>query len=111
MPLPSILSVFETHQKQFFHIFGAKEKNKKKNFQEKMIFIGKNRFLLEKSAIFLRFFTSDFSFPKSFPIQPKTDFSPKNRPKKMIFLSLYMCVCIYIYIYIYKWILNSMGFP
>ena len=39
------------------------------------------------------FFTNNFTFPKSFPIQPKTDFSPKNRPKKTIFWSLGKIVC------------------
>ena len=47
---------------------------------------GKKSGFFEKN--FSYFFTSDFSFPKSFPTQPKTDFSPKNRPEKTIFLSL-----------------------
>ena len=37
---------------------------------------------------FTDFFANDFSTRKSFPTPPKTDFSPKNRPKKSIFLSL-----------------------
>ena len=77
------------------------KKKKKKNFQEKSVFIGKNRFfrgksvfigknrfLSEKSAIFRRFFFFDFSILISFPAPPKSDFSPKNRPKSVIFLSM-----------------------
>ena len=70
MPLPGILGRFETRQKQYFHIFGAREKIRKIFFQEKSVFlkkisvfyreisvfIGKNRYLSKKSAIFLRFF-------------------------------------------------------
>ena len=79
----------------FLHIFGVRKKIKKKNFQEKSVFIGKNRFfsgknrfLSEKSAIFRRFFFSDFSTAKSFLGPPKSDFSPKNQPISKIFLSL-----------------------
>ena len=63
MSLPGILGGFETRHKQFFHIFGAKEKTGKKSeiffpgkigfFREKSVFIEKNRYLSEKSAIFL----------------------------------------------------------
>ena len=79
----------------FFHIFGAKGKNQKFFFPGKIGFIGKNRYLSENIGIYRKdrrffsdFFTSDFFFPKSFPTQPKTDFSPKNRSKKPIFTSL-----------------------
>ena len=69
MPLPGILGGFETLQKQFFHIFGAKEKTGKKirnlKFQEKsFFFFWKNRFFSEKSAMFLRFFYFRFFLPK-----------------------------------------------
>ena len=71
------------------------KKSKKKFFQEKSVFfgeksgfIGKNRFLSEQSAIFHRFFFSDFSLAKSFPGPQKSDFSRKNRPISAIFLSL-----------------------
>ena len=67
MPFPGILGGFETRQKQFFAYFWSQEKNKKKKFfQEKSIFIGKNRFLSEKSAIFLRFFFFRFFHPNIF---------------------------------------------
>ena len=83
-----------------FHIFGAREKIS--FFQEKSVFfgkyryfIGKYRYLSEKIGIYRKnrrifsdFFTPDFSIPKSFPAPPKSDFSPKNRPKSAIFLSL-----------------------
>ena len=58
-------------------------------------FFGKNRFLSEKIGFYRKnrrffsdFFTSDFSIPKSFPAPPKSDFSPKNRTKSPIFLSM-----------------------
>ena len=73
MPLSGILGGFETRQKQFFHIFGAREKIRKFFFQEKFVFfweksgfIGKNRFLSEKSVIFLRFFYFRCFHPKIF---------------------------------------------
>ena len=72
MSISGILDGFETLKKQFFHIFGTKEK---------IGFYRKNR------RFFSDFFTSNFFFLKSFPIQLKIDFSPKNRPKKSIFLS------------------------
>ena len=83
VPFPGILGGFETHQKQFFAYFWSQEKNqKKKNFQEKSVFIRKNR------RFFADFFFSDFSIPISFLAPPKSDFSPKNRPKSAIFLSM-----------------------
>ena len=64
----------------FLHIFGVRKKNQKKIFSrkyrflsvkigffgEKSVFIGKNRFLSEKSAIFRRFFFSRFFHCKIF---------------------------------------------
>ena len=76
MSLSGILGRFETRHKQFFHIFGAKEKIRNFFFPEK------NR------RFFFDFFTSDFSTRKSFPVPLKTNFSTKNRPKKTIFLSM-----------------------
>ena len=77
------------------------KKSKKKKFQEKSVFIGKNRFFSEKNRVlsekigfyrknrrFFADFFSDFSIPISFPAPPKSDFSPKNRPKSAIFLSM-----------------------
>ena len=61
----------------FLHIFGVRKKIKKKNFQEKSVFIGKNRsfseknrFLSEKIGFYRknRRFFSDFFFP-IFPLQ------------------------------------------
>ena len=67
----------------FLHIFGVRKKiKKKKKFQEKLVFIGK---IGDFSPIF---FFSDFSIPISFPAPPKSDFTPKNRPKSAIFLSM-----------------------
>ena len=61
-------------------------------FREKSDFFGKISDFFRKIGDFCRFFsdffTEDFSTRKSFPPPPKTDFSPKNRPKKSIFLSL-----------------------
>ena len=75
----------------FFAYFWSQEKNKNKKFPGKIgFFSGINRFLSEKSAIFHRFFFSDFSIPISFPAPPKSDFSSKNRPKSAIFLSMSM---------------------
>ena len=85
MPLSGILGGCETRKKQFFHIFGAKKKTGKKS---EIFFPGKIGIYRKKRRFFSDFFTSDFSFPKSFPTQQKTDFSPKNRQKKTIFLSL-----------------------
>ena len=78
MPLPGIFGGFETGQKQFFYIFGAKGKNtKKKNsrknrffrkisvfYREKSVFLRKYRYLSEKSVIFLPFFYFRFFLPK-----------------------------------------------
>ena len=50
--------------------------------KSEIFFSRKNR------RFFSDFFTHDFSIPKSFPAPPKSDFSPKNRPKLAIFLSL-----------------------
>ena len=78
MPLPGILGGFKTLQKQFFHIFGAKEKTGKISD-----FFRKYRIFRQKIGDFSRFFLS-----KPFPCRPKTDFSPINRPKNPIFCSL-----------------------
>ena len=88
MPFPGILGGFETCQKQFFTYFWSQEKNKKKNFQEKSVFIRKIGFYQKNRRFFTDFFFSDFSIPISFPAPPKSDFSPKNRPKSAIFLSM-----------------------
>ena len=89
MQFPSILGGFETRQKQFFAYFLSQEKNQKKNSRKNWFFSGENRFLSEKSAIFRRFFFSEFSTAKSFLGPPKSYFSPKNRPISVIFLSLF----------------------
>ena len=57
--------------------------------------IGFFRFFAEKSMIFPDFFSFDFFLSKSFPCRPKTDFSPKNRPKNPIFCSLVLGVCVH----------------
>ena len=61
-------------------------------YREKSDFFGKISDFFRKIGDFCRFFSDffaeDFSTRKSFPPPPKTDFSPKNRPKKSIFLSL-----------------------
>ena len=97
MSLPGILSGFETRQKQIFHIFGTREKIRKKIFQEKSGFFSKNRYLSENIGFYWKnrrffadFFISDFSISISFPAPLKSDISPKNRPKSAIFLS--MCI-------------------
>ena len=63
MSLLGILGGFETRQKQFFHIFGAREKSINFFSQEKSVFFGE---ISEKSAIFLRFFHTRFFHPKIF---------------------------------------------
>ena len=88
MQIPSILGGFETFQKHFFFIFLEPGKKKSEISGKIGFFSGKNRFYWKNRRFFSDFFTSDFSFPKSFPTQPKTDFSPKNWPEKTIFLSL-----------------------
>ena len=57
--------------------------------------IGKHRYLSENIGFYQKnrrffadFFISDFSIPISFPAPPKSDISPKNRPKSAIFLSM-----------------------
>ena len=67
MPLPGILSGFETRQKHFFPIFGARKKIRKSFFQEKSVFfrkksgfIGNYRDFSEKSAIFRQNFFERF---------------------------------------------------
>ena len=77
MPLLAILDGFETLKKQLFSYFWSQGKIS--------VFFGE---ISENRRFFADFFTNDFSFPKSFPTQPKTDFSSKNRPKKTIFWSL-----------------------
>ena len=64
-----------------FSYFWSQGINQKFFFQE-------NRFFPKNRRFFSDFFTSDFSFSKSFPTQPKTDFSSKNRPKKNDFFVL-----------------------
>ena len=99
MPLPGILGGFETRQKHFFHIFGAREKIRKFFFQEKSgkidFFFGKNRDLSEIIGIFpknrrffVEIFLNDFSMDFSSPLQPITKKSPKNEPIFPIFCSL-----------------------
>ena len=73
MSLLSILGGFETRQKQIFHIFGTREKIRIFFFQEKSGFFGKNRYFIgkyrylsEKSAIFCRFFAIRFFHCKIF---------------------------------------------
>ena len=87
----------QNSSKAIFSYFWSQGKNQKFFFSRKYRFFSgkicffpgkKSVFFLKKRRFFSDFFTSDFSFPKSFPTQPKTDFSPKNQPKKMIFLSL-----------------------
>ena len=99
MLLPGILGGFETRQKHFFHIFGARKKNQKIFFPGKIgknrFFFGKNRDLSEIIGIFLKnrpffaeIFLNDFSMDFSSPLQPITEKSPKNRPIFPIFCSL-----------------------
>ena len=82
MPLPGILGGFETRQKQFFHIFGAKGKNQKFFFSGKIgffekyrYFIGKNRYLSENIGIYRK--TAIFLLP-IFPSQNR--FQPNRKP-------------------------------
>ena len=96
MSLLGILDGFETCQKQFFHIFGAREKIRKIFFQEKISFYRKNR------RFFSDFFYFRFSIPKSFSAPPKSDFSPKNRTKLAIFLSMTAAYRTYPKTYIYS---------
>ena len=66
----------------------SREKIRNFFFQENQVFSENIGIYLKNQRFFSDFFTSDFSTRKSFPAPPKTDFSPKNRPKKMIFLSM-----------------------
>ena len=87
----------------FFIFFEPRKKQGKiinLKFKEKSIFFGKNRgFFLENwffsrknwvfpenRQFFSNFFTSDFSFPKSFPTQPKTVFAEKSAEKNDFFV-------------------------
>ena len=93
---------FKTRQKQFFHLFGAREKIRKKFFheksfffseksifyREKSVFIGKNRYLLEKSAIFLRFFYFRFFLPKIVSNPTKNQFFVEKSAEKNDFFVL-----------------------
>ena len=54
MPLPGILGGFETRQKHFFHIFGARKKNQKIFFPGKIGIYPKNR------RFFAEIFSNDF---------------------------------------------------
>ena len=63
--------------------------------KSEIFFSGKIGIFLENIGIYQKnqrffadFFSSDFSTRKSFPAPPKTDFLPKNRSKKPIFLSM-----------------------
>ena len=81
----------------FFHlsdlnIIYSKFLEKSDFFEKNWIFSGKYRIfpifrrkIRDFSRFFTDFFSSDFFLSKSFPCHPKTDFSPKNRPKNPIF--------------------------
>ena len=95
MSLLGILGGFKTHQKQIFHIFGTKEKirnffsKKNRDFSEKIGILSGNIGIYRKNRrFFADFFISDFFILISFPAPPKSDISPKNRPKLAIFLSM-----------------------
>ena len=73
----------------FFTYFWSQEKNQKKFFfQEKSVFFGEKSVFIGKIGYFAPIFFPDFSILISFPAPPKSDFSPKNRPKSVIFLSM-----------------------
>ena len=76
MSLLSILGGFETLKKQFFHIFGAKEKT------------GKISDFFEKSAIFLRFFYLRFFLPKIISNPIENRFFAEKSVEKNDFLVL-----------------------
>ena len=64
---------------------------KNRDFSEKIGILSGNIGIYRKNRRFFSdFFTSDFSIRKYFPAPPKTDFLPKNRPKKTIFLSMFI---------------------
>ena len=80
-----------------FYIFleSRKKQGKNQKFRKISVFSRKYRVFsgnigksMKNRRFFADFFINDISFSKSFPTQPKTDFSPKNRPKKPIFWSL-----------------------
>ena len=74
---------------KFFIFLEPGKKIKKKIFQEKSVFYRKISVFIRKIGDFCAdFFISDFSIPISFPAPPKSDISPKNRPKSAIFLSM-----------------------
>ena len=95
MPLSVILGGFETLHKQFFHIFGAREKIK--NFRKILDFS-------EKSTIFF-----DFSLIFLLPIFPSQNhFQPNRKPifhrkidrKKRFFSPCFLCIsCLYPFIH------------
>ena len=82
----------------FFNFFPLSDLNIiYSKFLEKSNFFGKISDIsdfLPFSLFFTDFFSSDFFLSKSFPCHPKTDFSPKNRPKNPIFCSLLIAVCL-----------------
>ena len=55
-------------------------------FLENWFFSRKNRVFPENRQFFSNFCTSDFSFPKSFPTQPKTVFAEKSAEKNDFFV-------------------------
>ena len=99
MSLPGILGGFETRPKQIFHIFGTREKIRNFFFLEKIgifrkisvfyreisVFIGKNRYLSEKSVIFLRFFYFRFFHPKIFSSTAENRFFAEKSVEKTDF--------------------------
>ena len=89
MSLLGILGGFETRRKQIFHTFGAREKIRNFFFQKKSVFyleisvfIGKNRYLSEKSAIFLRFFYFRFFHLKIFSSTTENRFFAEKSAEK-----------------------------
>ena len=93
MPFPGILGGFETHQKQFFEIFEAKEQKEKtvKNrkisgkYRKKSEIIGKYRKLSEKIG---KNRTKEISVEISYRSPPISDISPIFRSKYRKFCSL-----------------------
>ena len=84
MPILGILGGFETLQNQFFHIFGAREK---------IGFFLENRFLTEKSAIFLRFFYFRFFLPKIVSNLTENRFFAEKSAEKNDFFCPWIRLC------------------
>ena len=62
---------------------------KNRDFSVKIgILSGNIGFYRKNRRFFADFFISDFFISISFPAPPKSDISPKNRPKSAIFLSM-----------------------